>query len=844
MQVKELNQSILGIPDWARFLQRSSILIAAVLLGSALIMAIAANWLSWPKVGRVALLQATITALVLLAWWQGQNKPNDWTRAHSLSSLSLNLAAIAVGGVLALIGQSYQTGADPWQLFALWAALLLPWLIAQRSLFIILLVLTLTNIALYLYFGLAPSSGPLLLMFFSFSGAGGAVVVVNLIALGLTHLLRTAFVDPQMVVRRACMLFLSGAVLWWQAQVWFMHVSDGVVYFRNVLCLALMGGLAWWYLRRLQDVLTGAIAYVAVYALAMGLVVYSLDETHLSITTLFFTGASIGAVLIYDLRRAWLQRVKTTPSRNEPWFLRVFYLGVQAIVAFFFMLVWWQVMGRPSDLVVHVYVLVVVAVALFLQRYKNSTISQDLSLFLLSSTVLVVGIGLRDFNPENTWLMAWFMLLGIIVYVFSPKLWLARFVSAGVTSLLFFAAVLGHQQDFFQQLIQLFDGLVTGLLLGLVVLSGWMRLNPENKETVSPLWWAWVMLLVGLVGQQELDLDVIESSSYWLHHAAALLPAVTLFFLLREQHSLVFGLACSGVALGLSWFLLMPIPLANLALAAWVWAYAQRDRVLFWAAVILLAAALGLHYYALDWLLVHKAMALGAGGAWLAAGALLLQRVVTQADDSESISDTATLRPAFYRWVWLGLGAVLLLTTQDIVRKEYLLAKGRSVVLALAPVDPRSLMQGDFMALDFAVGLQVRNLAPQLIDLEMLRAPVLLAYLSVGAKVQSELVALQDPRSGHVLIRGDQPDQWRRVESLAATDLSDTAVLRLQYKQWRWLPNGVDAWFFPEGQAGYFEQAKYGEFKTNAKGQALLFRLLNEKAQPMAAPAQIVPHNQ
>lgn len=70
-------------------------------------MAIAANWLSWPKVGRVALLQATITALVLLAWWQGKNKPNDWTRAHSLSSLSLSLAAIAVGGVLALIGQSY-----------------------------------------------------------------------------------------------------------------------------------------------------------------------------------------------------------------------------------------------------------------------------------------------------------------------------------------------------------------------------------------------------------------------------------------------------------------------------------------------------------------------------------------------------------------------------------------------------------------------------------------------------------------------------------------------------------------------------------------------------------------
>ena len=108
MQVKVLNQTILGSPDWGQFLRRSSSMIAAVLLGSALIMAIAANWLSWPKVGRIALLQVTITALVVLAWWSGQRKPKDWARAYSLSSISLNLAAIAVGGLLALIGQSYQ----------------------------------------------------------------------------------------------------------------------------------------------------------------------------------------------------------------------------------------------------------------------------------------------------------------------------------------------------------------------------------------------------------------------------------------------------------------------------------------------------------------------------------------------------------------------------------------------------------------------------------------------------------------------------------------------------------------------------------------------------------------
>ena len=36
------------------------------------------------------------------------------------------LVFLITGGLFASIGQTYQTGADPWQLFALWAALGLP----------------------------------------------------------------------------------------------------------------------------------------------------------------------------------------------------------------------------------------------------------------------------------------------------------------------------------------------------------------------------------------------------------------------------------------------------------------------------------------------------------------------------------------------------------------------------------------------------------------------------------------------------------------------------------------------------------------------------------------------
>ena len=43
------------------------------------------------------------------------------------------LALLGIGGLFAYFGQTYQTGADPWQLFAWWAALALPLCLGVRS---------------------------------------------------------------------------------------------------------------------------------------------------------------------------------------------------------------------------------------------------------------------------------------------------------------------------------------------------------------------------------------------------------------------------------------------------------------------------------------------------------------------------------------------------------------------------------------------------------------------------------------------------------------------------------------------------------------------------------------
>ncbi|UXY13892.1 DUF2157 domain-containing protein [Chitiniphilus purpureus] len=112
--------------------------VLAVLAG--IIMAFAANWLAWPRLARAALAEGLLAA-ALAAAWHGRRHPvlHRWA-VFAMTGL--------IGVVLAVIGQAYQTGADAWQLFALWAALALPWALYARWLPLWLLWFVVATLAL------------------------------------------------------------------------------------------------------------------------------------------------------------------------------------------------------------------------------------------------------------------------------------------------------------------------------------------------------------------------------------------------------------------------------------------------------------------------------------------------------------------------------------------------------------------------------------------------------------------------------------------------------------------------------------------------------------------------
>ncbi|MCV2356871.1 DUF2157 domain-containing protein [Paucibacter sp. B2R-40] len=106
----------------SQFVLRGTALLAAGLGGLGLLMWVAANWAELGRMPRFALLQALLLSSALAAAL--------WPRARPALAL---LCLLSLGGLLAFFGQTYQTGADTWQLFALWAALGLPLCLGARS---------------------------------------------------------------------------------------------------------------------------------------------------------------------------------------------------------------------------------------------------------------------------------------------------------------------------------------------------------------------------------------------------------------------------------------------------------------------------------------------------------------------------------------------------------------------------------------------------------------------------------------------------------------------------------------------------------------------------------------
>ncbi len=158
---------------------------------------------------------------------------------------------------------------------------------------------------------------------------------------------------------------------------------------------------------------------------------------------------------------------------------------------------------------------------------------------------------------------------------------------------------------------------------------------------------------------------------------------------------------------------------------------------------------------------------------------------------------------------FLSLLVILGLTNWTIVAKEKQLASGDIVYLKLIPRDPRSLMQGDYMTLNFGVADEVYRDLPK----------------SKGQFSWRRRIMAPD---GFVVLTMDDKRIGTYKKIFDNSTLSkDEILVRYRVRNGR-VKFATNAYFFQEGQAKTYQQALYGQFRVNSKGDLLLTAMFDK----------------
>jgi uncharacterized membrane-anchored protein len=155
--------------------------------------------------------------------------------------------------------------------------------------------------------------------------------------------------------------------------------------------------------------------------------------------------------------------------------------------------------------------------------------------------------------------------------------------------------------------------------------------------------------------------------------------------------------------------------------------------------------------------------------------------------------------------IWIAGLFVLVVFGGLVVQKELQLARAESVYVRLAPVDPRSLIQGDYMRLDYEL-----------------------------AEAIEEHTGRSRPRRGRVVVRVDERGvaHFARMEPGEEGLGDDERLLGWKRKGAR-VVVGADAYYFQEGHAERYERAAYAELKVGEEGKTLLVGLRDEELVPI-----------
>ena len=861
--------------SWQRYLNLLFLLLTVGFLTSGVVTLIAANLDYFSDLAKIYGLQTLLVVTVVLGIYcfiresRRQAKEKLKWKTYSL----FFVVSVLIGGLFALVGQTYQTGADVWQLFAVWTLCQLPFLLLFPNVASALLFAATANVAFYL---------------FNEQNAHNSMcyaVLINAGLLVISELFSKTFHDQHWRILPKVFLVLTFASLF------------GLIVIYDVYFYA----YAWGELGRssLSSLLIAIPALIALYVyhkyrfdfINLIISVIALLGAYCFLASLLIRGVEEGVVLgligfIFTVMAIkWLvKRYKQEYPNNKRFHWAISILWVVALlIAVVTIGVWFFfALGlSESGALIFGILLFGIAWAITLNKDKNEYTTILAGLFFLIANSFLGFYLLVKFDD-------FFLLLG---YEFSEDSNFGIFISA----LIFTFIIIVSYKLMPNSLVRIL--LVTQLLvfwqisynlyfhnyslnntwfnnawfnkiqlLSSIVLFYWvMRPNQSARIHLKPIAWGTVLfslwisvpsyMTIPWVDYGLIDTDVssdvmpadamsldnvlqVLSGQFWSHfqfdvsHILYLLVCALplIVYALMNKHSESKHTEAVLILLVLTLFALgfVGIPVILYLTALLLLVYWTDSRAFFGLLVFAFVVYLGGFYYQLSIPLLYKGVLLVSFAVIFAIVTLFLHARYKAPSQSAVENHSVFKAP-----IWLvGVFVIALLgaVNYKVQQFEDVLATGKPVVLKIAPVDPRSLMQGDYMILNYAIlsEFQQSQVLPESNESLEGNEPI-------DTVESNETTGIDEPspseKKAYILVHLDKNHvaTFCEEQSEIPTDFkhcTPNVYLPIRYKGW--LPElPSQDYFFAEGKGEYYAQAEYAEYRFK-DGILLLARLLDK----------------
>lgn len=211
------------------------------------------------------------------------------------------------------------------------------------------------------------------------------------------------------------------------------------------------------------------------------------------------------------------------------------------------------------------------------------------------------------------------------------------------------------------------------------------------------------------------------------------------------------------------------------------------------------------YYYNLEETLLVKSVVLIVLGFLMSVAYIMLQRTYNPESRKKLNNISLSKWNNNHLVAVLTVIIVLVMTNINISKKQDLISNGENLYLKLAPVDPRSLMQGDYMRLRF----------------------------ELGDKIRERLQLINNNRTipktnGIAVIEKDKNNIGTFVSLFNNQNLTaNQFLIHYKYRDFQ-VYFTTDAFYFQEGKASHYQKSEFGLYKINKQGEMILVNMADK----------------